>query len=169
MEISKIKDSDKKAAIYLLKNNSPLAGDMLELALKSIEVCLARNNSNSEDNFSKFLNDMSSKIMQGMPLAAYELQVMSGIIYNIDYEEMEKERKSMGSRLGHIKRRLAKKEPLTGETLDLAMELVAVHGDDEKSKFVRNIGVKMGAGQPLDEYEYHILVDVLMLHTRLSI
>lgn len=59
-------------------------------------------------------------------------------------------------------------EPLTGTSLDLALELVDAHGDDEQSKFLRNIGVKMKSGRPLDEYEYHIVVDVLMLHAQLA-
>lgn len=66
------------------------------------------------------------------------------------------------------KRCLSNNEPLTGKTLELALDLVEVQGDDEQSKFVRNIGVKMSAGQPLDEYEYHILVDVLMLHAQMG-
>ena len=80
------------------------------------------------------------------------------------YEEKSKERKSRGASRGHITRRLKRNEPLTGKTLEHALELVAVHGDSEQSKFVRNIGVKMEAGQPLTEYEYHMVVDVLMTY-----
>ncbi len=67
-----------------------------------------------------------------------------------------------------IKRCLSNNEPLTGKALEMALSLVDVHGDDEQSKFMRNIGVKIKAGQPLAEYEHHILVDVLMLHTQLG-
>lgn len=84
------------------------------------------------------------------------------------YEEKQKERKSRGASYGHITRKLNNNEPLTGKTLELALELVDVIGDDEQSKFVRNIGNKLKAGEPLDEYEHHILVDVLMLHARLG-
>lgn len=67
-----------------------------------------------------------------------------------------------------VKRCLSNNEPLTGRTLELALDLVDVHGDDEQSLFVKNIGVKMKAGQALDEYEHHVLVDVLMLHAQLG-
>lgn len=67
-----------------------------------------------------------------------------------------------------VKYGLANNEPLTGKMLERALELVDVLGDDEHSRFVRNIGVKMKAGQLLDEYEHHILVDVLMLHAQLG-
>lgn len=67
-----------------------------------------------------------------------------------------------------IKRCLSNNEPLTGKTLELALTLVDVHGDDEQSKFVRNIGVKIKAGQSLADDEHHILVDVLMLHAQLG-
>lgn len=69
---------------------------------------------------------------------------------------------------GEIKRRLSNNEPLTGKTLELALGLVDAHGDDEFSKFTRNIGVKLKAGKPLENYEHHILVDVLMLHAQLG-
>lgn len=82
--------------------------------------------------------------------------------------EKQKERKSRGAGYGHIKRKLNNNEPLTGKTLELALELVDVVGEDEQSKFVRNIGNKLKEGKALDEYEYHILVDVLMLHARLG-
>lgn len=62
----------------------------------------------------------------------------------------------------NVTRCLLNKEPLTGKTLELALGLVDVHGDDEQSNFVKNIGIKMKAGQPLDEYEHHMVVDVLM-------
>ncbi|HFE6147623.1 TPA: hypothetical protein ACF9U4_001661 [Legionella pneumophila] len=72
------------------------------------------------------------------------------------------------SNFANIKQCLVNKERLTGKELEIALDLVDVLGDDEQSRFVRNIGTKMKAGEPLDEYEYHILVDVLMLHQQLS-
>ncbi|MFT4060671.1 MAG: hypothetical protein QM652_14145 [Legionella sp.] len=65
------------------------------------------------------------------------------------------------SSYGDVKRCLSNNEPLTGETLEFALGFVEVNGDDEYARFVRNIGVKMKAGQLLDDYEHHILVDVL--------
>ncbi|HAT9211473.1 hypothetical protein SCP20_00445 [Legionella pneumophila serogroup 1] len=72
------------------------------------------------------------------------------------------------SNFTNIKQCLANNERLTGKELEIALDLVDVLGDDEQSRFVRNIGIKMKAGEPLDEYEYHVLVDVLMLHQQLS-
>ncbi|HAT9038833.1 TPA: hypothetical protein JBA84_03455 [Legionella pneumophila subsp. pneumophila] len=72
------------------------------------------------------------------------------------------------SNFTNIKQCLANNERLTGKELEIALDLVDVLGDDEQSRFVRDIGTKMKAGDPLDEYEYHILVDVLMLHQQLS-
>lgn len=72
------------------------------------------------------------------------------------------------SNFSNIKQCLVNKERLTGKELEIALDLVDVLGDDEQSRFVRNIGTKMKEGEPLDEYEYHILVDVLMLHQQLS-
>ncbi|MFO2857372.1 hypothetical protein SCN05_02420 [Legionella pneumophila serogroup 1] len=72
------------------------------------------------------------------------------------------------SNFANIKQCLTNNVRLTGKELEIALDLVDVLGDDEQSRFVRNIGTKMKAGEPLDEYEYHILVDVLMLHQQLS-
>lgn len=84
------------------------------------------------------------------------------------FEEKQKERRSKSASYGHITRKLNNNESLTGKTLELALDLVDVIGDDEHSKFIRNIGTKLKEGKPLDEYEHHILVDVLILHARLG-
>lgn len=84
------------------------------------------------------------------------------------YEDVRKERKSTGARHSHITRRLKKNEPLTGKTLELALELVDARGDDDFSKCLRGIGNKMKAGQPLNEYENHLMIDMVLPHTRLG-
>lgn len=76
------------------------------------------------------------------------------------YDESASDSTSVGYE--HVKQCLSNHEPLTGKTLELALELVDVHGDDKLSIFARNIGTKLKGGQPLDEYEHHILVDMLM-------
>lgn len=73
-------------------------------------------------------------------------------------EEQKRAAKSFGARCGHVKRRLKQGEALTGKTLELALEYAQ---DDEVVR-------KLHAGEPLSEYEYHILVEVLLLHARLS-
>lgn len=87
---------------------------------------------------------------------------------NRDIEEKQKKRKAKGANYGHVKRRLINKEPLTGKTLELALELVEVYGDDEFAKLLRNIGNKIKAGQPLGDYELHIMIDMIVPHARLS-
>lgn len=84
------------------------------------------------------------------------------------YEDLRKERKSRGTSYGHITRRLLKNEPLKGRSLELALELVNVQGTDKNSQAIRKIGDKLKAGQRLDEYESHLMIDVLLVHARLS-
>jgi len=79
-------------------------------------------------------------------------------IGNTRTEEQKREAKSFGARCGHVKRRLGQGEPLTGKTLELALEYAQ---DDEVSR-------KLVAGEELSEYEYHVLVEVVLLHARLS-
>lgn len=61
------------------------------------------------------------------------------------------ERKRTGARYGHVKRKLRQGEPLEGELLELAID--AVGGNTE-------IAEKLKAGQPLSEYELHLMVDM---------
>tara|TARA_R110000796_G_scaffold18061_1_gene55031 strand:- start:706 stop:984 length:279 start_codon:yes stop_codon:yes gene_type:complete len=72
--------------------------------------------------------------------------------------EQKRAAKSFSARCGHVKRRLKKGEPLTGKTLELALEYAQ---DDEVSR-------KLVAGEELSDYEYHVLVEVVLLHARLS-
>ena len=73
-------------------------------------------------------------------------------------EEQRRAAKSFGARCGHIKRRLKQGERLSGKTLELALEYTQ---DDEVAR-------KLSAGEDLSDYEYHVLVDVCLLHARLS-
>lgn len=75
-----------------------------------------------------------------------------------EYELKRRERKRRGARLGHIKRRLKCDEPLTGELLELALNCTG-HPD---------IAEKLKAGEILSDYEYHIFVEVELLHVRLG-
>lgn len=85
------------------------------------------------------------------------------------YEEMKKDKKSRGASYGHVKRRLLKNEPLTGKTLELALELVETPPNTgDLPKLSKSISHKLQNGQPLDEYELHVMVDVLLLHARLG-
>lgn len=73
-------------------------------------------------------------------------------------EEAKRAAKSFGARCGHVKRRLERGEPLSGKTLKLALEYAQ---DDEVAR-------KLIAGEELSEYEYHVLVEVRLLHARLA-
>lgn len=82
------------------------------------------------------------------------------------YEDMRKERKSRGASYSHVTRRLRAKEPLKGKTLELALSLV---GDGERGDELMNgIAKKLNAGQPLTDYELHIMVDMVLPHGRLG-
>ena len=80
-------------------------------------------------------------------------------------EEQIRAVKSFGARCGHIKRRLSKDEPLKGKLLELALDLA---GDDVDNGNDLNIARKLIAGEKLSEYEYHVFVEVILLHARLS-
>jgi hypothetical protein len=77
------------------------------------------------------------------------------------------ERKKRSARCGHIKRRLVRNKPLTGDLLEFALSIVAENNDADTDE-VNGIARKLNAGQQLSDYELHIMVDVLLLHKRLS-
>lgn len=67
--------------------------------------------------------------------------------------------KSNSAKCGHVKRRLLRNEPLMGKTLEFALTVVGEHSE---------IADKLRAGQPLSGFELHWMVDVVLLHKRLS-
>ena len=69
------------------------------------------------------------------------------------------ERKARSAKCGHVKRRLVRNEPLTGDLLEFALGIVEPGGD---------IAAKLKAGQTLSPYELHLVIDVFLLHARLS-
>lgn len=74
--------------------------------------------------------------------------------------------KSASARYGHIKRRLKKAEPLTGKHLELALDVV---GDGSTGhKMLDAISNKLQTGQKLDDYELHLMLDVYLVHEKLS-
>jgi hypothetical protein len=72
--------------------------------------------------------------------------------------------KSISAMCGHVKRRLNQNEPLEGKVLEFALDIVGETDND----FLNGIAEKLKAGEKLDDYEHHILVDVLLLHVRLG-
>jgi hypothetical protein len=73
--------------------------------------------------------------------------------------------KSISAMCGHVKRRLNKGEPLEGTVLEFALDEVIGETDDD---LLKRIAEKFKAGEKLDDYEHHIVVDVLLLHLRLE-
>lgn len=85
-------------------------------------------------------------------------------------QELKNERKSYSAKLSHVTRQLRSKEPLTGKVLETALSLVRC--EDPKAEinndpFYQGIAKKLVAGEPLTDYEEHILVDVTMVHSRI--
>lgn len=74
----------------------------------------------------------------------------------------------ISAQCGHIKRKLSRNEPLSGELLELALSLVEGGPAGTSIEFDNEIARKLKAGEPLGEYEYHILVEVRLLHVRLG-
>ena len=76
-------------------------------------------------------------------------------------------RRSRSARIGHITRHLNNGEPLQGDLLELAIEIAKPLSDDETD--IGNIICrKLRDGDPLDEYEFHIFVDVFLMYEKLG-
>ncbi|MBR0808872.1 hypothetical protein JQ636_35535 [Bradyrhizobium japonicum] len=72
--------------------------------------------------------------------------------------EEKAERKSFATLCGHVSRRLYRNERLTGSVLELAVRAAPDQATAEK---LRN-------GEPIGDYEKHLIVDVALLHMRLA-
>jgi hypothetical protein len=74
--------------------------------------------------------------------------------------------KSASARHGHIKRRLKSEKPLTGKHLELALDVI---GDGNSGhEMLDAISNKLQAGQKLNDYELHLIVDVYLMHAKLA-
>lgn len=72
--------------------------------------------------------------------------------------EQRAERKAVSARCGHVKRRLVRGEPIKGKLLQFALNTIS---DDR-------IAAKLIAGEKLDDYELHLVLDVYLLHRKLG-
>lgn len=78
--------------------------------------------------------------------------------------EEKKARKSEGARYGHVKRRINSGTPLTGELLLLALGVLPIPDSSIKDDaFFRDMARKLEAGEPLNDYERHLMVDMFLL------
>ncbi len=84
-----------------------------------------------------------------------------------EWDEARK-RKSHSARCGHIKRKLSRDEPLTGKILDFALDVIATSHQGRNDEFLDEIAKKLMKGTPLTEYENHIVVDVILLHSMIK-
>lgn len=101
--------------------------------------------------------------------------MVSRFDYGIDLknltEEEKRKRKSEGAIYSNLERRLVNKEPLTGQTLDYALKLVASDPNSEDREFsnkLDEITKKLKSGESLDNSEASLVIDVLLVHDRLS-
>ena len=77
----------------------------------------------------------------------------------------------IGKKCAQVKRRLNANEPLTGETLAFALELMPDPRGDKADKYDAlwaEIARKLKGGEQLSNYEHHLMVDVVLLHVRLQ-
>ena len=79
---------------------------------------------------------------------------------------MVNELKSVNGRLGHIKRRLRRREPLTKGLLELALEVVGAGNPGDE--LMDEIANKLITGRQLSDYELHLMLDVFLLHAKLG-
>ena len=76
--------------------------------------------------------------------------------------------RALSAQCGHVKRRLSRNEPLKGKVLEFALSVVEGDGGFPNDEVLRGIADKLSVGKTLSDYEYHIMVDVLLLHVRLG-
>lgn len=70
--------------------------------------------------------------------------------------------RSRSAKCGHVKRRLRRNEPLTGELLRLALETIGADNGPTRDTLCDGIASKLVAGEQFDEYELHLMVDVFL-------
>ncbi len=70
--------------------------------------------------------------------------------------------RSSAARRGHVKRRLRRNERLTGELLTLALETIGVSEGPTGDSLRDGMARKLMEGEPLDDYELHLLVDIYL-------
>lgn len=83
--------------------------------------------------------------------------------------EWEKERKSHSARCGHVRRCILSGTPMSKKVRDFALAVIESSRDGfSDMAFLDGIARKLEQQAPLSEYEGHIMVDVLLPHSRLK-
>lgn len=73
-----------------------------------------------------------------------------------------------GNMCAQVKKRLNAREPLTGKYLEFALSLVPDRQGDKYDATWDSMERQLKAGEPLGDYEQHLMVDVFLLHVRLQ-
>jgi len=72
--------------------------------------------------------------------------------------------KSISAKCGHVTRQLNKKEPLSGKPLKFALSLI----EDKNDELFNRITSKLESRQILDDYESHIMREIVLLSEKMS-
>lgn len=75
---------------------------------------------------------------------------------------------TVSAKCGHVKRHLSRNEPLNGEVLEFALSCLPDEGSPADNELLGGIRQKLLSGSKLTEYEYHVFVEVILLHVRLG-
>ena len=95
-------------------------------------------------------------------------------MHEINQHEFEQQRtvarmrKSHSARCGHVKRRILAGERLKGKTLNFALDVLGSQRGFSDQSFLYDVAEKLKQGTPLTEYEVHIIVDVVLLHSMIK-
>lgn len=76
--------------------------------------------------------------------------------------------RSISGKCGHVKRQLRLGKRLEGKVLEFALSLVDGRTGGPFDDLMNGIAGKLKTGETLSDYEHHIMVDVILLHTRLG-
>jgi len=71
------------------------------------------------------------------------------------------------ARCGHVKRQLVQRKCLGGKVLEFAIVVIDESVSTSNDELLSGMKEKLRAGQPFDDYELHIMLDVLLRHRKL--
>lgn len=82
----------------------------------------------------------------------------------------DQDRKSHSARCGHVRRCILSGTPMSKKVLNFALGVIeSSRTGFSDEAFLDELIKKLEQQTPLSEYEQHILVDVLLLHSRLKV
>ena len=78
--------------------------------------------------------------------------------------------RSISAQCGHVKRQLSDTGYLKGKSLLFALEVIEekLNENPKNDDFLITLKEKIANEKPLSEYEYHLFVEVILLHKRLE-